>query len=369
MRLDFRAALQTLGPDAAFRIANAARTPASYLLNTILPEQARATYHVDSGTMTVRSTMAGLVGMDSPYPPGGIVELSTFLERTAKIANHVKLDEQTLRHIQEWMQRIGAGGGSNEALVQEALNFYQKAILQPHFDTFEWLRGRALAFGVINWTFNGVTLDIDYGVPAANFLATRTLASNEAYEGTASAFWADVRLLRRALKGDVRAILAHPDTVEAAQYNAANSMVTVAEGDGSVTFQRVVNNGAAASLDRGDRVTIIKYGAEGEMLNPADPDSTVVLPFIPRGKLIAVGNNRASGYVVGQGSTQDPNEENRLGYTHIAPTVEGGGQPGRWGELYTPERAPWELHGRAVSNGIPVIEAPTKIAVATTEMS
>ena len=74
--------------------------------------------------MTVRSTMPGLVGMDSPYPPTGITELSKFLEEVAKIANSTHLTETALRRLQTIMQqRMVAGTLDNDYLVNEALNF------------------------------------------------------------------------------------------------------------------------------------------------------------------------------------------------------------------------------------------------------
>jgi hypothetical protein len=372
MNLNFQAAITALGGvEGVFRLINEARPPARLLLNTLLPERLMSSYHVDGGSMTVRATMPGLVGMDSPYPPGGLVEISTFLEQSAKIANHVTLGEATLRHLQDFIMRLGMNGGNtNEALANQTLNFFNKVVMQPHFDVFEWLRGQALTYGKIDWTFNKKRWLVDYGFPAANFLTPRT--GNDGYGGSASKFWADVALLRRRLKNDVRVILAHVDTVEMARYNTVNQMV--AEGGnngGAVTFRRWVNNGANFTLDvANDAVTIVGYGDEGEIINPANPETTIVVPFIERGKLVAIGNNVNNGFVVGAGSSPDADElaQGALGYTHIAPTVEGDGRPGRWGDMFTPEFEPWSIHSRAVTNGVPVIEAYTKVAVATTDM-
>jgi hypothetical protein len=87
MNLDFIAVLTALGANAAFRIMNAARPPANYLFATFLPERPKPTYTAKAGAMTIRPTMAGLVGMDSPYPPSAIVDASTFVEQIAKLAN------------------------------------------------------------------------------------------------------------------------------------------------------------------------------------------------------------------------------------------------------------------------------------------
>lgn len=372
MFLDFAAAIAALGQGAAFRIANEARPAGNYLFTTLLPEQNRPSYSVSGGNMTVRAMMAGLVSMDSPYPPAGFVESSEFHEQTAKLGNEIPLSEQALRHLQDFMMRMQIGGGNtNEALVDELLNFLDKAVIQPHLDTAEWMRGQALVRGTIDWTFNQKRLLVDYGIPSGNFLPNRTGTNH--YGGSTSMFWADVTALRRLLRGNLRAIIAHPETIDLIRYNPANNLVTIGDTGGSVTFRRVIdvrgNPVNPLNVDAGDTITLISYGLEGEMMNPAAPDTPVVIPFMPRGRLLAVGNNTNRGYVVGQGSTDDAALQNALGYTHIAPTVEGGGTPGRWAELFTPQTMPWALHGRGVSNLLPVIEAPDLVAVASTDMA
>lgn len=369
MFLNFRAVVAALGQGAAFRIANGRRPPGDYLFNTLLPEELRFSYSIESGQMIVRSTMAGLAAMDSPYPPGGVVETSTFLERSAKLANQVPLSEQTLRTLQEMLMRLQVNGQpTNQAAAEQALNFLDKVIIQPHIDVMEWLRSRALVYGAINWTFNRKTLVVNYGVPSGNFLTARTGTAH--YGGSASAFWTDIKLLRQKLKS-VRAYIAHPTTIDLIRYNTVNSVVTVAEDANGVTLRRIVSSTGQFTQDAGDVLRIVSYDKEGEILDPTDPDSTVIIPFMPPGKLLAVGNNQRTGFAVGvaRGSTDNPQDDNRLGYTHIAPTVEGGGAPGRWANLYTPENEPWQLIGRGVTNGLPVIEAPEKIAVATTDLA
>jgi hypothetical protein len=368
MFLNFANVIAALGGnDASFRIANEARPPGDYVFETILPERNVWSYHAESSNMTIRATMAGLVAMDSPYPPAGYIEASTFLEQTAKLGLEVTLHERTMRQIQQMMLVLMAQGQpTNEAAQQQVLNFLQKLVVQPLMDVAEWLRGQALATGAINWTFNRKDLVISYGIPAANILATRT--GTAAWDSTASAFWADVVLLRRQLKGNVRAFIAHPDTVDKIRYNNVNNLVVTAGGDnsGPITFRKIVPATGQFTVDQADQITIIAYGLEGEIINPANPASTIVIPFCPRNKLIAIGQNTRPGFVVGEGSTPSPNADVELGYTHVGPTVEGGGRPGRWAQLYTPESAPWELHGRGAENLLPVIEAPDKIAIAST---
>lgn len=368
MHMNFAEVLKALGADAAFTIANAARPTPDYLFATLLPERPMPTYDAKSGTMTVRSTMAGMVGMDSKFPPSGIVEASTFSEGTAKIANEVTLPEAAIRELQQLLMAVRAGGGVSVDMTAEALNFLDKVVLQPHMDTAEWLRAQALVTGAISWTFNKKVLSVDYGVPAANLLTNRT--GNDAYDGSASKFWTDIRALQSALRYNVRAFIAHPDTIDVILANTVNSLAVVSQSGNVWTFRRYVsiNSQNVFSSDSRDTVSIIAYDKEGEVYDAANDGTTVKIPFMPTGKILAVGNNTDSGYRVGQGSTPDPLDQLALGYTHIAPTVEGGGVPGRWADLKVPDDMPMQLRGRAVSNLLPVIEAPAKIAVASTDM-
>jgi hypothetical protein len=63
------------GADGILKLGNAARSPADYLLATILPERDVLSYVAKGGRMIERSTMAGAVGMDSMDPEGGAMEL------------------------------------------------------------------------------------------------------------------------------------------------------------------------------------------------------------------------------------------------------------------------------------------------------
>lgn len=369
MNLNFAEAIAALGANAAFRIANATRPPANYLFNTLLPEMTKPSYYVESGNMTVRATMAGLVGMDSPYPPGGMVETSTFLEQSAKMAIDVPLHERTLRSIQELLVQLQIGGGNTkEALATEALNFLNKVVIQAMLDRAEWLRGQALVNGEIDWTFNGINLAVDYGIPTANMLTNRT--GNDAYGGSASKFWTDVRDAQTLLRYNVRAFIAHSDTINAIVDNDVNAVEVMSQSVGgfSIRKYKTVGGTTVPSADARDSVTLIAYDEEGEIMDPTNPDATITVPFMSTGKILAVGNNNRSGYRVGQGSTDDPTEDLALGYTHLAPTVEGGA-PGRWSRLFTPEGQPWQLRGQGVQNLLPVIENPEKVVILSTDMS
>lgn len=377
MGINFLAVLALLGPEFAFRIANAARPTADYLFARILPEIARTDYSVSSGNMTVRPTMAGLVGMDSQYPPGGAIEASSFLENTAKLALQVPLNETTLRQLLQLVQSLGGGAAANEALAQNVLNFTAKVLVQAQLDVTEWLRGQALQKGEIDWTFNGINLAVDYQVPSVNKIAKRT--GTAAYDGSASKFWSDLAAARRMIRGRVTWIIGSPETVESIVYNTANAGVIVSDTGGlpiqTVGFRRFAVDGSGVpintrelSSDARESIVFTSYGAEGEIIDPANPANTLRIPFMEKGRLLVIGSAQNRGFMVGNGATDDPNLPTRLGYTHLAPTVEGGNRPGRWARVYTPEGTPWAINGQTAQNVLPVIEAPEQIVILQTEV-
>lgn len=375
MNLDFTSAIDAMGAHTAMRIANAARPPAEYLLASILPEMPKETYQVDSASMTVRATMAGMSGMDSPYPSGGAVEMSRFLEQTAKLSIDVALPEQAIRQLQQMLMRLQyAGGNTLETVQAEALNFYDKVVLQAMIDRDEWLRGKALSGGAIAWTFNGKALAINYGIPAANVLTPRTTAGSDAYHQAGSGWWDDYRAAWQLLGGAPAAVVCSKTTAEAIVNNSAHNIVVdrYEESAGTTVYsvRRVTTvNSVLTQADARDSFRLIAYGLEGEIRDPSNPGKTTKIKFYPDEKVTFVGRPNRSVYRVGEGSTMSPGADAAVGYTHMAPTVEGGGTPGRWGRLYTPEDRPWELRGQAVENSLPVIEWPEKIVIAESELS
>jgi len=352
--------------DAAFEVIKDARPPQDYFLQSILPERNIPSYKVENGDMVIRSTMAGSVGMDSEYPEGGVITASSFLKGTEKIGNAVTLPEKALRNLQATLN----SGGSID-MAQEALNFLDKMILQPHFDTFEYMRGQIFTTGKINWTFNKKTIDVDYGVPAGNILANNT--GTASYDQSASKFWDDMVEIQALLGYDVAKYIMHQATFSAIIGNSVND-ITVTEKrsvpyGAEYDISRLVGNDKTVTNDAREQLTIRTYNMEGELIDESDPSNTIKKPFFTAGKVTAIGNDQARGYRPGQGSADDSAFENALGYTHIGPTVEGGGQAGRWGRIYTPEAKPMQLRGEGVTNGLPVLDAPDKIAIASTDLS
>jgi hypothetical protein len=314
MNFSFAEALALLGQDASFRIANAARPPANYLYNTFLPERNMPTYHVDAANMMVRTTMAGLVAMDSPYPPGGTVQIEKFLEQSAKLGITNTLTEEALRQLQMMMLQLQSTGQlTNDFLQREALNFLQKVIIQGMLDAAEWLRGQALVTGAINWTFNQKNLLVSYGIPAGNFLTTRTDSSNDAYGDSASAFWTDVAAARQKLRYNLRAAVLNSVTLDEILGNSVNTLQIVSQDNARVSLRRyrTVGGNTVVDDDARYRIDFIIYDEEVEVLDTTAGllGRTQTVKLMPDGKILFVGGTSNNGYRVGQGSTDNPRNE------------------------------------------------------------
>jgi DNA-binding ferritin-like protein (Dps family) len=370
MPIDFQAALDEIGGEAGvLEIANEARTPGNYLLATILPQRNLPGWEASAGSMTIRTIMAGLVGMDSKYPEGASRSMSTFREQLAKIAHQDNLPEATLRELMGFVERaIVEGRNSRDVVLNTVLNFLNKLLLQSSYDTEEWMRGQALFTGALEWTFNGITLDVDYGIPSANLFATRTGTS--AYGGSASVFWADLKAARRILKNNVRALIGSTNTVDAIVYNEANTLEVLNQDNGSFTLRRLVGTGSnlRPSTNQTETVSLIAYDGQGEAIDPAT-GSTVHVDFIPEGTLgVFARNEPGREFRIDEGSTPDPETDVELGWTQIGPTIEAQGRIGRYANIYTPEAMPMQLRGQVAANVMPVIRNPEKIVIMSTEV-
>lgn len=370
----FSDALDELEDEFAFRIANEARPQSDYVLTDVLPENNRRTYNVESGSMTIRPTMAGLTAMDSPYAPSGHAEVSTFLEKTAKITNEVSFPEGALRELQREVRSLDiTTSQAKEAVVQEVFNFTAAVLVQSHIDTAEYLRGQALMYGNIDWTFGDVNLNIDYGIPSEHVLNTRTISSGDAYSESGSTFWADHKQAVQALGFNYMGPYMHYNTFQAIIENEANDIQIVEENAPVfqiARFRRDENGNRTEMLSRDtrDRASVVVYSQEAEIIDPANPEQTQTVPFIEPGRIFYVGEGKTDDFRVGTGSTEAANLEFDLGYTHLGPTVEGNGQPGRWANVYTPQGQEWQLIGQGVQNMLPVIENEERLFIMSTEM-
>ena len=378
MDFDLRAAIENLEQSTIFELANQARPPADYLFNAVLPSINMDTYDVANSTMTIRTTMAGLSGMDSKYSPGGASEVSEMSGKTGKITVTSELPEQFLRQLQNLLLRLTATmQGTEEAIQQTGINFVNKVIVQSILDREEWLKGQALFTGELDWTFNGKKLSADYGIPAENFLTARS--GNDGYGGSTSKWWTDYYSAQEILGWKVSACIMHPTTLKAIMSNAEVNQLQFVSADPATNqfiFQRIVSRGgnSVLSADPRDMIMIIAYNKEGEVWDPANPGKTIKVPFCPPGGVLWLGERidaASNVFVVGEGSTDAPIIESPvlMGYGHVAPTTEGGGMPGRWSRLYVPQERPWSLASDGVSNFIPVIQAPDRLVIGTTDVA
>lgn len=371
MYFSFASALSLLGTDFTIRLLNAARPPADYRLARFLPSMTSTSYDVSRANMIIRTTMAGLVGMDSPYPEGGIASVDSWYEQTAKIAIANDFNEATIRTLQAIAKEFQLGGGNaNRAIADNLLNVTDKLITQALLDREEWMRGQVLGTGKLIWTFNRKTINVDYGIPAGNVLATRT--GTDAYDSTTSKFWDDWRVAQDILGWTGLSAVAHPTTINAIVNNPANNAVLIAQGvDGSVTIGRYVNimSNPQRSADVRDVCTLNSIPFEGEIIDLTDAtppmNTSKKVPFFPKGKISVMGS-AGSVALIGQGSTQVPREA--LGYLHIGPTVEGNGTAGRWGRVFVPENRPFALRYEGAENVLPVITDPTQLVILSTNI-
>lgn len=377
MEFDLRDAIGSLDRNDTFEIANGARPANDYLGNKILPNVNMDTYDVSGGSMTIQTTMAGLQGMDSEPTEGGYAESSEYKGNTGKISIRSVLPERMLRQLQQMMLRATAERKDTTELIGETgLNFYNKLIVQAILDREEWLKWQVLMTGKLDWTFNGINLKADYGVPVGNFLPART--GNQRYGGTDSRLWEDIYLMYEKLNWEVSAFLVHPTLLRDIMSNAVKNQLQFVSQNmatGVFSFKRRVSlNGVnEISADPRDTLTLIAYGKEGVVRDMNNLGAIKKVPFLTPGAFIALGKpvDNSNIFIIGQGSTvpADLDSPVRLGYGHVAPTVEGGGRPGRWGKIWVPENEPEKIMARGVDNFLPVLEAEKRLVVGSSELN
>lgn len=381
MDFDLREAVRALNPNEVFEIANQARPPGDYLFNNFLPNRNEDSYNIEESSITIRTTMAGMSGMDSKYAEGGAAEEHKRAGKTGKITINSPITEVMLRKLQRMLQvKLAKGLPTNDSIQKTALNFFNKIIIQAITDREEWLKGQALFTGKLDWTFNGINLKADYGYPAANIFAKRT--GGDYYGGATSKFWDDFHDAQEILNWDVRAVVLHPTTLKIIMANAENNnleFISTNAKTGVFKFRRTVQRGGNTQLssDPRDEITMIAYNKEGEVFKTADHlGDTTKVPFCPVGAIMFIGApiSNSNTFIVDDGSTPAVDEsKNRtsvaIGYGHVAPTVEGGGTSGRWGRIRVPDDRPWSIEGDGVENYLPVIQAYKRIVIASTDLT
>lgn len=378
MQFDFQTAINDLNAQMpvsdnfSFKISRSAVVPGDYLFNTILPQQDHPSYHVNGGSMRIYPTMATGMPMDTPPKPIGAVESSFFNENTSKFGGMMHFPEERLRSLQEFANyarsqglqdglSIGAIQAAEGKQVVDTLFGFSEILLKSQWDNLEYLRGQALYNGAINVTMSETSLVVDYDIPAANKI-TRT-GAGDSYYGTTSKWWPDMRTIFTKLS-NFQIIMNH-NTYYSIIDNPANNIRVVNSVGMTRDIYKFVGNVEIPSPDARDRAQIILYNKSGSGLTPKGV--VKALPFLPDGKIVVVGELEPDGFELIQGSTPDPTNYYALGYTHIAPTVEGG-RTGIWSRIYTPQGKPFQLLGETVVNALPVITNPKKVMILTTDM-
>lgn len=364
-------------------IANTAPAAAEYLGGRYLPRVQRPDYDISGGQMVIKSVMAGHVGMDSAYPSGSAIQLSNFNEKTAKLAQSVTLDEEPARNLQKLLLLAQAGqaqGRSPADFMGEAgLNLYTKGVVQSLDDSAEYLTMQALTRGKIDWTFNGRRLLVDYQIPAANKIS---LTGTAKFTGTASGLWAALSKAEKITRGSI-GIVCSQNTLQEILDNDVHRIQIVSDtyspqrnirtvqirklprfvglSDGGVGYT------AESTSDGQTSATLIGYGRQGQIIDPTTPGETIGVQMVPDNVIAVIGRDTSNELV---SLTGTPLPEQRIGYYHVAPTVEGTwrGEPlGRWGRMFTPENNPYQLVAEGVENGLPVIQNSSRIVLIESE--
>ncbi len=375
MIIDFKGLLNAMEDNELFTLANEARPGDNYLLNAILPERPRRGYSAKAGSMTILATMSRLVGMDSPYPRGGAAKASSFEHKIAKTAIEMPFPEEYLRELRELVNDlINLQQDGHEVVLETMFNFTNKLLVQPLLDTAEWMRAQAIITGELDWQSDDIHLEVDYGIPAANFLTARTGA--DGYGGSTSKFWVDWHAAQRLLKNRVRAVFMNSTTMETILYNPVNNIkpIRIDQENGIFEFQRytTIGGNVVVSEDIRDRFTAFTYDDAGEVLDSANPLSgeTIDVPYVPDGSVVFIGQNDKKAFEIGTGSTNESeNTPLSLGYTHIGPTEEANGRLGRWANAFVPQGREWQFIGQSVQNILPIIQRPELIVNATTDIA
>lgn len=377
MQFDFKSQIDQLnaglpfGDNFAFKIARSRVTPSEYLFNTILPQTELPTYNVKGGSMRIYPTMAQLMPMDTPPKPIGAMETSFFDENTSKFGGTMHFPEERIREMSEYANHLAALGiseglsvgsirESNAKQILQNLIGFSEVLLKAQWDNLENLRGQALTTGALSLSNSGLELSVDYDIPSTNKIS-RT--STNAYHSTSSKFWTDIRFAYTKLSRF--RIIMNSKTYYSIIDNDVNKIRVDGDLGDTRSIVRYTGTNEVNSTDRRDRTLVTLYDKSGSGITPKG--TMVAKPFLPDGKIILVGEQEPDGFELLEGSTPNPENSFKLGYTHVAPTVEGG-RPGIWSRIFTPEGKPYQLLGETVVNALPIITNPKKIMILTTEM-
>lgn len=355
--------LNTMTPQDFFALANQPVPENEYVLASVLPDEARATYEAKSGSFKVITTPAGETGMDSPYVPVGGIELNAFSNPIAKWTATTLMTEEMQRELQQMVINIRAGvitGNGLDYIRNFIVNWLQKVIRQSFTDRYELMRAEVLTTGML--ALRGGT--VDYLLPAGNKFAKRT--GNDAYGGSTSKLWTDMRAAD-AIVGNTRARIMSMNLLNRimdsqADRVAVTSEVTSAGGNiKTVTIRRLIGANQTLSNDAREGYTLIGYR---RTVTIKVGKGYAQQQVIPDGKIAVIGSNDVM-VTMTDGTV---NTRPGLGRTHIGPTVEGDGRPGIWLNTYTPQGRPMHAVAEGASNGLIVLDAPERLVILDSDL-
>jgi hypothetical protein len=374
------------GENFAFRLARNANTPDDYLFsNRVLPRTNKPTWNITGGTLTITPTDLKPVAMDATPAPMGNLQATFLNEQISKFGGQMFFNEKQQRELLTMEQEIylnaGLNGGAspygdintqmnmlsttgradsatiNGARINRILgiiNFIKLA----HWNTSESLAGEALTEGVLDENFSGLDVTVDYKVPAANI---KTYSGTDRFDQSASKWWTFVRLAYKMFRnpqfyGNSNAYF---DIVENPVNKVREQFLT-----GDVRPMSKYNeNVITQKQDANERMNFNVYDKAGAVMDPR-LKTLVSKPFLKDKRVIVIGELNTSQIELELGGVTDPDNALRLGYTHVGPSIEGGGRPGIYANIYTENHKPMQLFVDTYVNMLPAILNGKKLMIA-----
>lgn len=373
------------GDNFAFRRARNANPPSSYLFSTrVLPRMNKPTWQVRGGTLTITPTELKLVAMDSIPAPIGNLESTFYSETISKFGGQMFFNEKQQKEMIEAEQdaRLMAslGGRAIAGDIDTQINMVSVTgradgetingarinrilgivdfIRAAHWNTSESLAGEALTEGKLDEDFSGLGININYDLPVENIV---TYAANDRFDQSASKWWEFVRFCYKKFK--------NPQF-----YGNSNTYFSIAENPVNAIREQYITgdvrpmskyypNVITQKEDANERMNFNIYDNAGAVMDA--PNKTLISkPFLKDRRVIVIGDLQTSQIELVQGGVTDPDNNLMLGYTHVGPSVEGGGQPGIYANIYTKEEMPMQLHVLTYVNMLPIIQNPKKLIIA-----
>ena len=373
------------GDNFAFRRSRNANPPSEYLFSTrILPRMNKPTWNIRGGNLTITPTELKPVAMDSEPAPMGNLQATFYNERISKFGGQMFFNEQQQRELIEAEQDVrlmaslsgsnvvgdidtqinmvaatGRADGNtiNGARINRILGIVE-FIQASHWNTSEALAGEALSEGLLDENFSGLDIKVDYKIPAAR---VKDYSGNDRFDQSASKWWEFVRFCYKTLK--------NPQF-----YGNSNSYFDIVENSVNAVREQFITGDVrpmskynpaviTQNTDANERMNFNIYDKAGAVMDVASK-SLVSKPFLKDKRIIVIGELQTSQIELTLGGVTDPDNELAIGYTHVGPTVEGGGQPGIYSNIFTKPEMPMQLHVATYVNMLPIITDPKKTIIA-----